>query len=208
MTDKTASEPKVLHEFTNHRVTRRFDGDHSLLERQEEGHWRYIPWTRETASEIARLAAQVQQQAALAPLCEEHGRPGGARSGCPYCALVEQSRVLSEIDYACGPPNEMQVSAYDVHCNEQAVLDAVKRKLAEQADELFKIKLRLAAADEFIEVRCKPQAAEIERLTQERDDARRALVLMDFPPIKGPDGDFVYQQVAAAREAMAKEEKR
>jgi len=49
-----------------------------------------------------------------------------------YAKLVH---VLSRIDYLCGIPNEMEVSGYDVHCNEDAVLQAVQR-LRDERDAL------------------------------------------------------------------------
>lgn len=43
----------------------------------------------------------------------------------------ELAAALSAIDYLCGRPNPDHLSAYDLHFNEQLVVEAVKRKLAE-----------------------------------------------------------------------------
>lgn len=48
------------------------------------------------------------------------------KQGC-----IELSYALSRIDYICDKPNEMEVSSYDVHQNEDLVITAVERKLAE-----------------------------------------------------------------------------
>lgn len=52
------------------------------------------------------------------------------RSGCPYCGLLKLQAALSKIDYACGKPNDMEVSDYDVYYDEDAVVENVKRALA------------------------------------------------------------------------------
>jgi len=67
-----------------------------------------------------------------APLCDAPN--GGVRSSCLVCGLIKLSSALSRICYATEPPNEMECSAYDVHCDEDAVVDAVKAQRA-QLDE-------------------------------------------------------------------------
>lgn len=62
---------------------------------------------------------------AATPLCEKHKPNGGTRGGCLICGLENMSRALSRIDYLCGPPNDMEISAYDVHCNEEEVVKRV-----------------------------------------------------------------------------------
>ena len=67
-----------------------------------------------------------------APLCDEHQPNGGARGGCLVCALQRLQHALSRIDYACGEPNEMKCSGYDVHCDEDAVVTNVLRALGKE----------------------------------------------------------------------------
>lgn len=170
---------------------------HSALESSCE-------WAFARQAYDAGAAAKAQESARLAPLCDEHGSGGGARSGCPYCALIEQSRVLSEIDYLCGPPNEMNVSAYDVHCNESLVLDAVRRQIAkaqESAAEIAELKHQHTKTfQDYLE-----QAAEIERL-------RLALVTADDVSCLSAQLTLLVnngyrEAVAAARAALADGEK-
>ena len=47
------------------------------------------------------------------------------RAGCKKLAAA-----LSRIDYLCGPPNEMEVSDYDLHCDENVVVERVRQVLA------------------------------------------------------------------------------
>ena len=82
-------------------------------------------------AELDRLAARVAELERLAPMCKEHGTGSGTRSGCPYCSLIKQHQALSKIDYLCGPPNDQEVSAYDIHCDEDAVVVSVDRLAGE-----------------------------------------------------------------------------
>jgi hypothetical protein len=68
------------------------------------------------------------------PLCEKHQPRGGARANCLVCGLQELSAALSQIDYLCGEENEYQCSLYDVDCNEERVVEAVRAMKQEWMD--------------------------------------------------------------------------
>ena len=65
------------------------------------------------------------------PTCDEHKPRGGARATCIICACEKLSGALSQISYLCGPPNELEVSEYDTHYDEQLVVEQVRKRIAE-----------------------------------------------------------------------------
>lgn len=79
----------------------------------------------------AKRTHSVEQSAGF---CDKHQPTGGARN-CLVCAVEKLSHALSKISYACGRPNEMQVSDYDVHFNEDAVVKQVE-KLVKRTQEV------------------------------------------------------------------------
>lgn len=64
-------------------------------------------------------------------LCEKHRPNGGVRAMCLICAGLKLQAALSRVSYACEEPNEMECSAYDVHADEDAVIEQVKRLKAD-----------------------------------------------------------------------------
>lgn len=83
--------------------------------------------------ETATLTAEIAQYKAEAPLCEKHQPKGGTRATCLVCVCIKLSAAISRIDYALGEPNEMNVSGYDVHCNEDEVVQRARDVWAELA---------------------------------------------------------------------------
>jgi hypothetical protein len=73
------------------------------------------------------LRHRIAELEAAFPHCEEHKPDGGARSGCLICSIEKLSFALSQIDYACGEPNEMGVSNYDLSYDAEAVVQRVTR---------------------------------------------------------------------------------
>jgi len=80
---------------------------------------------------INDLYRELAEYKSTAPLCAKHQPTGGSRATCLVCALIENNASLSRIDYICGPPNEMEVSGYDVHCEPELVIKNVERLVDE-----------------------------------------------------------------------------
>ena len=100
--------------------------------------------------EVCDLERQLSDYQAAFPTCDKHRPSGGARAGCLVCAGVKYSYAISRIDYACGEPNEMECSAYDVHQNEDEVVKKVQGLAKQLSDALEReAKLRQELAIEF-----------------------------------------------------------
>lgn len=86
--------------------------------------------SEETVSEykkqIADLTEKLHIYEKASGFCEKH-KPTAGWCSCLKCVCIELSRAISRIDYALGPPNEMELSAYDVHCEESVVVENAQR---------------------------------------------------------------------------------
>jgi hypothetical protein len=81
------------------------------------------------------VAAERERWMAATALCDKHQPSGGTRGHCVICAGEALSAALSKISYLCGEPNEMGVGPYDLHCDENSVVEQVRtmRAHADQA---------------------------------------------------------------------------
>ena len=75
---------------------------------------------------VTQPAADIVALRASTQLCDKHQPKGGTRGMCVICAGERLQGALSRIDYACGEPNGMECSDYDVHMSEQAVVERVQ----------------------------------------------------------------------------------
>lgn len=92
---------------------------------------RMAPPEDQSVDLIGALRSQLDTQKRSAPLCEEHLITGsGTRAGCVMCGLIEESRAFSRISYLLQLPNNMEVSDYDIHCDEQLVVKRLEAFLA------------------------------------------------------------------------------
>ena len=88
------------------------------------------PCTQTILDALDARERRIEEVEKAVQLCADHQPHGGARSGCVICAGMRLIAALSRIDYICGSPNEYKVSGYDVHCNEDAVVERVQRLCA------------------------------------------------------------------------------
>lgn len=87
---------------------------------------------------IARERERHQQAAAW---CDKHKPSGGTRAVCLVCSGLKLQAALSRISYLCGEPNEMECGPYDLHCDEDAVVEqvrALRQQLANERDHQFR----------------------------------------------------------------------
>lgn len=85
----------------------------------------------DAADIIKRQQRRIAELEKALPTCDKHKPMGGARATCVVCAGIKLSGALSQISYLCGPPNEMEVSEYDTHYDEQLVVEQVRKSIAE-----------------------------------------------------------------------------
>ena len=86
-----------------------------------------------------RLERERDEAVAYAERCKQ---------GC-----ISLSHAIDRIDYACGEPNEMGVSEYCVHQNDEAVVARVKGKLRKMIDlEEHVAKLKLERSELWVEI--------------------------------------------------------
>ncbi len=82
--------------------------------------------------DVARLEAERDALRKTFPHCDKHKPNGGHRAGCIICSGEKLCAALSRIDYACEEPNEEEMSGYDLHCDEDAVVANVQKLRAER----------------------------------------------------------------------------
>lgn len=78
---------------------------------------------------LGRLIKQRDDAMNAGGFCKKHEPTGGVRS-CLVCACTKLTHILERIDYAMSEPNEMGVSDYALHYNEDEVLRKVKELVA------------------------------------------------------------------------------
>lgn len=100
-----------------------------MVERLRNDHDRN--YEDEAADLLEKQAARIAELEKALPTCDEHKPRGGARATCIICACEKLSGALSQISYLCGPPNELEVSEYDTHYDEQLVVEQVRKRIAE-----------------------------------------------------------------------------
>jgi hypothetical protein len=82
---------------------------------------------------LAQLRTENEDLKKSLNACGEHQPTGGTRASCLVCAVQKLSHAISRMDYACGEPNEMGVSPYDLHYDEDKVVARVEKMCTENA---------------------------------------------------------------------------
>ncbi len=137
----------------------------SLQERLAEAQLAFDLQIQRTKERDAALAEAAQLKAASG-FCEKHQPNGGTRN-CLVCGCIKLSNALHQIDYALGSPNEMEVSDYSLHANEDAVVERVKSALTasrERVAELERVKIeRLELAEKCFIAGCESAGDTVSR---------------------------------------------
>lgn len=79
--------------------------------------------------ERKELVERAEKAEAAAGFCDKH-KPDGGHRNCLVCGCENLQHALIRISYLCETPNEMQVSDYSIHYNEDAVVKQLQDKLA------------------------------------------------------------------------------
>lgn len=127
---------------------------------------------------VNELRSEKEQCQREAPLCAEHGKGNGTRSGCLVCGLEAQSAALSAICYAVEEPNAMGVSTYDVAPDEQMVVERVKTFVFQSR---FALKLKELGFDERLLEEYRAQKMRIRQLERDVAAVREELMMVQTP---------------------------
>lgn len=146
----------------------------------------------EAEAEIAGLLARVAELEAerdahqrAAQWCDKHTPGPGTRAVCLVCACQKLSAALSRISYACGEPNENECSDYDVHADEDAVVEQVRARVAEleareprRPDLLEKLTYHALERDDLTMEECLAYLAEGWRTVHGRTERQMVMQLL------------------------------
>lgn len=113
----------------------------TLSEQLEEDKYKREEWSTiikkwgELCEQLETARNELDEVQKAAGFCHKHQPNGGARN-CLVCGCEKLSHALSRIAYACEPSNEMEVSSFDLYCDEEAVVCQVKSSLAAERTKL------------------------------------------------------------------------
>jgi len=142
------------------RVIFAYPGTYTEPNRDDIGEWDTFngggdgtPYVRESVLLTEREAHEEYLKAL--PTCDEHRPNGGSRSQCVICAQIKLAAALSRIDYLSGQQNEMEVSSYDLHCDEQEVVRHVEKLIEAHKREVEGLKREIEELKEKLHPTCR-----------------------------------------------------